>query len=138
MISIYIAGASKEMERCRRWRDAIYAAPRMSLTFDWPQAIAQHDESFVTPAQNAKDELQGVLRADVFWLLRPSNHSTGAWTELGMAIVAAVYQDKRREIVVSGRGRSNIFADHLERYAITRCDTDEEAWTLLQTIARQS
>ena len=113
-IKVYVAGASKEADRCRA---AMEYARELGcvITCDWLAEIervgaANEGLSNEQRTESAIADLEGVIAADVFWLLAPENQSTGAWTELGYAL--ALRDQQRRagqtpiEVVVSGPGRA--------------------------------
>src|ERR1700722_1505304 len=97
-------------------------------------------DSKLTPEQRrtwAREELRGVLDADVFWLLAANSRtSTGAWVELGAALTAQRmrklyegendYPEQRHRplIVVSGaQWNRTLFTELVDQHF----DTDEAA-----------
>jgi hypothetical protein len=68
-----------------------------------------------TRARAADDDLRGVHKADLFWLVMPEegSTSTGAWVELGYALAKFPSRMMIHDcaILVSGRSRKCIFAD---------------------------
>jgi len=96
MTTIYIAASSAELLRAM---DAIAAATAAGLvvTHDWTRDVraaragGHRDDSTVSPENKlrcAQADIDGVRRADIFWLLSPSDASFGAGVELGVAIEA--------------------------------------------------
>jgi hypothetical protein len=86
---------------------------------------------------HAIDDLQGVLTADIFWLLAPdSKQGCGCWTELGAAVSARWLRNAAwPHIVVSGSKRDrSIFTELAER----RFDRDGDAltWIVSEHVAR--
>jgi len=110
---IYVAGPSAKLQDFEvlfpKLREAGF-----EITFDWTVAIreagsASPDDPVVC-RKAAEDDLQGVLSADVFWIVQPdeASTSTGAWFEFG----AAATQRKRTGspmIIVSGASKKCIF-----------------------------
>lgn len=112
-LKVYVAGASVErVERAiptmRALRDA-----GITITHDWTQdmhesACAEHGDGLVPEADRrryADEDEAGVRAADVVLLLAPNERgSSGAWTELGIAIGTG------KTIVVAGpKGKRSIF-----------------------------
>lgn len=127
-MKVYVAGASKEIARCKAAMAAVRELGH-EVTYDWTadiEAAAGPDETLDRAhlAQVAIEDLRGVKRARLFWLLLPEGDSTGAWTELGYALGLGVdYHADRPAIIVSGQRRRSCFwtlADHV-------FDTDGEA-----------
>jgi len=55
--------------------------------------------------KHASDDLEGVLSADVLWLLAPNTkQSCGAWVELGAALAAHHLRSRLREVADHLRG----------------------------------
>jgi hypothetical protein len=99
----YIASASAEFELCARYRDRLRVAG-VEVTHDWMETVranpfrSDRDLSRQDRIRIAAACANGVVSADVFWLLLPANRTTiGAWVELGIA-----YGSARPKIVVSG------------------------------------
>lgn len=109
--SVYVAGASKELDRCTRWIQAL-KQEGIHVTYDWTEAVAKFG-SFGTTLKDyekrafARADLRGVQEASLLWLLAPASTSTsvGAWIELGYALRGAGdFPDLapgRKKIVVS-------------------------------------
>jgi hypothetical protein len=90
MKSIYIAGASAEIDDIEP-RIVIIKKAGYEITFDWTVKVrevgnASPDDSDVR-RDAALSDLGGVERADILWLMQPMNASTGAWVELGAALM---------------------------------------------------
>jgi len=107
--SVYLAGASKELERCQRWIQAL-RQEGIPITYDWTIPVTSFGSS--GPALKdyekrafARADFRGVQEADVLWLLVPAAPSTGAWVELGYALRGAGdfpdLRPGRKKIVVS-------------------------------------
>jgi hypothetical protein len=115
MKSIYIAGASAEIDDIEP-RIVIIKKAGYEITFDWTVKVrevgnASPDDSDVR-RDAALSDLGGVERADILWLMQPMNASTGAWVELGAALMLRKYKSGGKPfIVVSGESRKCIFSD---------------------------
>lgn len=120
-LRVYVAGASKEIDRCRAAMDYVREIGGV-ITCDWIAEIervgsANDGLTQEQRRESAEADLCGVMEADVFWLLAPDNTSTGAWVELGTALVAReVWRandavQHPTVIIVSGPGsKRSIFA----------------------------
>ncbi len=92
-ITLYVAGASKEIDRCEAFMRAAQALG-FELTYDWvsimrqaPAPDGELDEAILRAIGTS--EIDAVLESELFVLLhpQPGSQSTGCWTELG-AILA--------------------------------------------------
>lgn len=108
---IYLAGATAELDQCAHYRDRLREIGH-EITHDWISQVRDtigpdHELSHETRHACALDDMRGVLRADLVWILapQPTNVSCGCWVELGMALAAS------STIVVSGPWKRCIFAD---------------------------
>lgn len=104
--SIYVAGSSRERELVSAYQTALKAAGWW-LAHDWvAQMNACHipDVDLPIEAQRryAEQDLAGVRRAQVFWLLVPSTPSIGAYVELGYALGLDTRDHGGPRVVVSG------------------------------------
>lgn len=107
---VYVAGASKERELVGRYMRRLENAGHL-VTFDWTRdmdarAAAGQKDADLSDAQRleyATEDLLAIARADLFWMLVPTNASVGAWAELGYALAAL------KATVVSGDHRRSIF-----------------------------
>lgn len=93
--SVYVAGASSE--RAARAKPVIKALSEAgySITHDWTEGVDLHganNEHGTLTAEDlascAYEDLWGVKAADTFVLLAPESPSTGAWAELGIALLS--------------------------------------------------
>lgn len=108
---VYVAGASREMDRCAAAM-ALVRELGGTITCDWVEAIRAHgpaNEGMTDEDRRsfATEDLKGVSDADVLWLLAPEGASAGAWTELGFALAlrstrARLDPARPMRIVVSG------------------------------------
>lgn len=131
MIKVYIAGASREIERAEKWIRHVKGVKGLEVTCDWPAAMraagADVDLCEDDRRRYARADWEGVERADVLWLLRPTVESTGAWVELGIALAG------KTRVIVSGKGRFCIF-DSLAN--VRRFEYDADAYAFLREYAR--
>lgn len=129
-LRIYIAGASSEPERVRRWMNAA-RAQGWYLTLDWlalvdAQGTANAGMCDEDRESAAAADWRAVREADVIWVLAPERASIGAWVELGMAIALG------KRIVLSGSTRERtIFGALGAEYS-----TDELAFEALRRAVR--
>ncbi len=104
-MKVYIAGASKEIERAERWKQWLESKD-IEVTSTWIDNIRKVGKANPVDAtieqykQWAINQcLHEVEQAGVFWLLLPECDTVGAWIELGRAFTLG------RLIVMSGRHR---------------------------------
>lgn len=94
-MKIYIAGSSKDIERCEGARDAALAAG-IDITEDWMTTMRESGPDSMADGARliacAMDDLVGVAIADVMWLLTPpaDKPSSGCWSELTWAMAHKV------------------------------------------------
>jgi hypothetical protein len=155
---VYVAGAWVEQHtRARVWIAKLRAVG-ITITCDWTRAEGEviysssgkvvTGDSDLDPEDRRKyalADLQGVLDADVVWMMAPDDKgSAGAWVELGAALALHAYgmapqawvqrgpADKHRVIVSGPKARRSIFTELAEIY-----DTDEEAFAaILMAVGR--
>lgn len=97
------------------------------ITHDWTKSVIAHkakgqSDDVLSRADRyryAAEDLDGVARADVFWLRVPANLSLGAWIEMGYAI------GLRKTIVVSGDHGRSIFTEIADMSYSTHNDAIE-------------
>lgn len=112
--SIYVAGSSRERELVAAYQTALQAAGWM-LAHDWVAKmnaclVSDVDLTDYEQRRYAQDDIRGIERCQVFWLLAPSTPSVGAYVELGIALSTG------RHVVVSGQ--QSLFTSLAnERYA---------------------
>jgi hypothetical protein len=116
---IYRAGASSEIDRAEADIAALKRAG-WTITFDWTVPVREVGNASPSDPKirraAAIADLHGVLAANVLWLAQPpeTSTSTGAWVELGAAIVDAQNRPAsrpRKIIIVSGASKKCIFSD---------------------------
>lgn len=131
-MKVYLSGASKELNRCCLWRDNLIKEG-IDITVDWMKEIEKNGfgDEFIPGkrrAQFAKNDINGVLDADVFWLLVPNNQSLGAWVELGAALSKSIIIGGI-DIITSGPWRS-IFMDLADMKFVT----DDDAFNYILSL----
>ncbi len=110
MAIVYVAGASRELERVQRAFDLVEAATLLDLAHDWLKVQAAEpvadDQLERAKARNyAMGDLVQVDRADLVWLLAPNEPTKGAWIEFGYALA----RGEGKRVVVSGSCEQSIF-----------------------------
>ncbi len=124
-LRIYVAGASTERERVARYMGALRDAG-WEITEDWCASeaslgVEDGDLDEETARRVAMRDLDGVHRADVFWLVAPERPSFGACTELGYAVCQRSTSPVGLRIIISGPC-SSIFARLADRRYPTHLD----------------
>ena len=110
MTTVYVAGASAEAEMVAGYIAALERAG-LVVTLNWTvpvlanraRGLSDSNMSEADRARHAFVDLDGVARAEFFWLVLPRNTSAGCWVELGHAIAL------RKIVIVSGDDRRSIF-----------------------------
>ena len=127
-LRIYVAGASKDMERAEKAMAAVREMGH-TITFDWCEAMrcsaqSERDMTWQDRHKYATNDYLGVKNCDVLWLLIPSDgvFSTGCCAELGIAI------GRDKDIITSGNDLLCLFT----AMANERVATDEEAIAILK------
>lgn len=106
-LRLYVAGASAEIDAIEP-RIARLRAAWAEITHDWVadvRAAGTANVGLTTDQRKryAQTDLNGILRAEVVWLLVPSTLSKGCWIELGIAL------GQYKRIVVSDDDEMSIF-----------------------------
>lgn len=133
MIRVYIAGAFVEQNERAKPMMAACKKKGIKITHNWTvnnfePGGSDADLTHIQRRKFASEDLIGVVKADVLWLLAPeAKGSCGAWVELGFALAL---RDERQQdvsspvIIVSGcMNKRSIFTELADRLF----DTDEEA-----------
>jgi nucleoside 2-deoxyribosyltransferase len=96
-MKLYIAGGSSErLTIVRPYVDRAIAAG-LTITHDWTRCEGYDRASTYQERRAwAEDDLGGVRRADVVWIIVQAERSEGAGVELGAALILG------RRVVVSG------------------------------------
>lgn len=113
-MNVYVAGASQEISLVERYVRRVRELS-ITVTHDWcavMRAEPRRDVAIprVEMREYALEDLRGVAKADIFWLLAPEAQSTGCWTELGYALALSV------PILVSGVARRRNVFTHLSTH----------------------
>jgi hypothetical protein len=144
MTSIYVAGASADLPFIEGYMAQLRSAG-LEITHDWcavvRDAMAQGKgaNSGMTreeQALTAQADLDGIARADIFWLLMPpvESRSVGAFVELGYVLSVRDGPGNREKpiIVVSGATDRSIFAALADVLFITH----DQAFRYIVSMAR--
>lgn len=136
---IYVAGSSKDIDRCER-AVARCRAEGFTITEDWVRTMRTSAPDHLLDAERltacAIADLRGVATADVVWLLAPpaSKPSAGCWGEMDRAFtskVPVVYSPPPDE-----RPQFSIFTTQIGEHAFGRiCATDDEALETIKQLA---
>jgi len=115
MIKVYVAGASRNLERSRAFMDRVRKHPGMTLTHDWVASIERRrslsgDEALWEGQRIliVDADLIGIERADaVVFLAEENDPGHGMFVELGFAI--CLREERKLLIIVSGGGKQTPF-----------------------------
>jgi hypothetical protein len=121
MTTVYISGASAELELVEELRDRLHLAG-VDVLDSWMRAVRRarrlgktdRDLSPLDASKHALDDFAAIEVCDVFWLVVPNagTKSLGAWLELGFAIGTREFGGLHPSIVVSGDVSASIFTSH--------------------------
>lgn len=132
-LKLYIAGASREAERVRRWTEIANQSSAIKIVSTWVDGAEKwsgQDDTYSSQlsARIAIQDLAELASADVVWLMVPDNlPSFGAVFEVGFA------HGIGKPFVASGAmAESSIFTALGKR-----CSTDAEAYFYLSDLAHQ-
>lgn len=123
---VYVAGSSKELERCSNWIEQLQQEG-IEVTYNWVPAVTRElsGEEVYRDFQLrsfARNDLRGVDEANLVWLLAPTtSHTRGAWVEMGYALALG-----RRIVVSPPVSTSGMIFARLQ--GVVECDTDELAY----------
>lgn len=145
-MKVYVAGAWVEQWERARPMIARLREAGIEITHDWTvaeqrvgadgKALVDSDISPIERAEHARNDLLGVLLADVVLLLAPNGDGAcGSWVELGAALAARElrgrFKDPCPRIIVCGeKNRRTIFTE----LADMLCDTDEDGLNVLLVV----
>ncbi len=96
MLKVYLAGASRELDRIRPFVSVLDRSGIVQLTYRWWEAVEKHgvgrDHELTRDqaAGHALNDLDGVRSCQLFWVLWPENHSVGAPLEFGFAMASGI------------------------------------------------
>lgn len=130
--SVYVAGASKELERCKRWI-AELEKTGIRVTTDWTKPVEKYGSAGLELSQPekwffARGNLRGIDEATLVWLLAPPLEATsvGMWIEFGYAL----YATNRKKILVSPPVSNRCIFATLPQ--VVEFATDEEVFAFIQ------
>lgn len=138
-VLVYVAGASREHERVKRWATALERSHSIELADRWFDDADKwvgrdHELSRREQVVIAEREQLAVRSARIFWLLWPVLPRPGAFVELGYALAHRYHVSRNYDVVVSGAGAtSNIFAAGADY----RSDSDALAFDAVLECARR-
>ena len=107
-LPVYLAGASAEHARVRKWADALEKTGAVRLTHRWYEdasewtgrdALVSHE----TRVQLAQDALRGIRASRLYWLLLPANMAGGSMFEWGYAYAGSRRVGNSLRTIVSGQ-----------------------------------
>jgi hypothetical protein len=116
MTTVYLAGASADLEQCEMWMGRLLDAG-LTIAYNWPANVRRVGDANPREASHdsrlrwSVDAHIALVNADVSWFLIPTSPSIGCWVEFGQVSVRRGGHD----LIVSGDWRSSIFtslADH--------------------------
>ena len=136
MLQVYVAGASQDIPRAKAIMQALRGTGMAEITHDWiPDIENSPGDENLTPEQHrpfAEKDVQGVIKADMLWLLTPEFPSSGAWVELGVAIGYRLAKGSfsQQPIVISSgpKASRNLFCSLSDQ----QFDTDDAAFAWIQ------
>lgn len=128
-MKLYVAGASSEYAKCKALAEWARRFGYEIVSEWWndvekTRAVGKIDRDLDHEMRRdlATKDICGVQLAQLFWLVVPEGETTGAWAELGAAIVLGC------TIIVSGDHRKSLFTSK----ATQLFETHEDALTFLQ------
>jgi hypothetical protein len=108
-MKIYLAGASKELDTCKHYIERLKLLGH-TITHDWTKEVEANgdanpkDVALGDMIKWSHDDLSGVKKSDIVWLLIPENNSAGCWIEYGFALGI------HKRVVISGNWKKSIFS----------------------------
>jgi hypothetical protein len=136
-LRVYVAGAARELDRCKRMIAAARAIPNVEISRDWTpdidaaQLAGKRDADYSDNERLAfaSADLHAVRAAHVVWLLAPEEGGRGSWVEFGYSLGASF----GTKIVSGPHARGSIFTE-LAHHCV---DTDEIALEVVRSLARE-
>ena len=138
MITVYIAGASKNVERARRFVHRVHGQADMKIAYDWTvdvdaAVVGDHGLTDAARTRFADNDLGAVALCDVFVGLA-GDDTVGLWVELGYAIARKDLDANPPPIViVAGGGKRSIFT--APGVVDQEVSSDDEAFAILEGLA---
>ena len=136
-VLVYLAGASRELERVQKWAAALERCSYITLAHRWFDTAHEwigkdHTLSRKQQAHLAEDEQLAIRSARIFWLLWPETKSPGAFIELGYALSHRFHVARYYAVIVSGDNASHSIFTATSDY---RSDSDALAFDAVLSIA---
>jgi hypothetical protein len=98
-MKVYVATAFVEKLTAKYWMNRLREIG-VTITHDWTTAEQPARGELELPIdeqrQHARADVQGVIDADVVWVLAPAQGGTGCWFEMGVAHGLARYRGMMR------------------------------------------
>lgn len=113
-LGVYLAGASRELPRVKRYAELLERSGLVRLTYRWWQDVeaegigCDHELSRDEQCAYATADLRGVYEAQLVWCLWPEGPSAGVPLEYGFAL-AISRQNPTRLVVTGGKASGCIF-----------------------------
>lgn len=103
-MKVYVATKFEDKRFASFWMGLLRAAG-IEITHDWSAAEQDSDAQATDEerTEHAMLDFQGVLDADLVWILAPKASGSGCWTEMGIAL------GRNIPVVLSGAVGRNIF-----------------------------
>jgi len=106
-LQVYVAGASADRAAIARHIQDLTLSRMVEVTLDWTAVmanVAKPDSDLTEEERNryARQDLEAIDAASVFWLVIPNSKSVGAWVELGYAIA-------RNKLIITSGDHASIF-----------------------------
>ncbi len=139
-VLVYVAGASREHERVKKWAAAIDRSSALEITDRWFDSAHEWigtDHTLTRREQQviAEREQQEIRAARIFWMLWPETHtSAGAFIELGYALAHRFHVARNYDVIVSGAGAMRSIFTGTADY---RSDSDALAFDAVIASARR-
>jgi hypothetical protein len=153
-LPVYVAGATRNIERTERFIAKVDAHPLLHITYAWTAAVRLEtakgvSDKELTDAQRvhyAVRDLRGVVEAAAFVCLAESPMSSGQSVELGGALIRKLLAEQMVGtlirlpfVIVSGGSRLSIFTatdPAVSAMADHEVFDDDEAFELLVRFAK--
>lgn len=143
-MNIYVAAASSEIVRAKKWMAAL-RAHGFTVTSSWPEVIETESAGVANPMAAPRSErmrwaakdLSELASSNALWFLLPTGAPTaGAYTEFGYALLLGALAHQAREAGVPNAPTFDIITSGKETSIFTslagmHCDEDEDAFTAL-------
>jgi hypothetical protein len=119
-MKVYIATSFVQKELAQKWRDALIAKG-IKISHDWTvveNPFSDRGELGVPEEMQrewASDDWNGVINADVVWVLAPHTGGCDCWIEMGAAMMAnrlVIVSEFRRTIFTSMVSLVNYYDTH--------------------------